>query len=46
MEIKLQYVEKPKEKKQEPIEKEVIKNRFFMVSDEGTINVKELKLEN
>lgn len=44
MEIKLQYVEKPK--KEEPKEKEIIKNRFFMVSDKGTINVKELKLEN
>ena len=44
MEIKLQYAEKPKEEKPEP--KQVTKNRFFMVSDEGTINVKELKLEN
>ncbi|WP_299891728.1 SIMPL domain-containing protein [uncultured Lacinutrix sp.] len=44
MEIKLQYTEKPKEEKPEP--KEVIKNKFFMVSDQGNINVKELKLEN
>lgn len=44
MEIKLQYAERPKE--EAPKEKEVIKNKFFMVSDEGTINVKELKLEN
>jgi hypothetical protein len=46
MEIKLQYAERPKEEEEEPKEKEVIKNKFFMVSDEGTINVKELKLEN
>lgn len=46
MEIKLQYVEKPKEEEQEIVEKEVIKNRFFMVSDEGNITVKELKLDS
>ncbi len=44
MEIKLQYHLKPKE--QESIEKEVIKNKYFIVSNDGAINVKELKLEN
>ncbi|WAC03687.1 SIMPL domain-containing protein [Lacinutrix neustonica] len=43
MEIKLQYIEK--QKSEQPKEKEVIKNRFFMVSDEGNINITELKLE-
>lgn len=44
MEIKLQYAPKPKEQK--PVEKETIKNKYFIISDDGAINVKELKLEN
>jgi len=44
MEIKLQYHPKPKEQK--PIEKEVVKNKYFVISNDGAINVKELKLEN
>ncbi|WP_452225144.1 SIMPL domain-containing protein [Lacinutrix chionoecetis] len=44
MEIKLQYREKPKEEK--PAEKEVIKNKYFVLSNDGDIKVKELKLEN
>lgn len=44
MEIKLQYHPKPKEQK--PIEKEVVKNKYFMISNDGAINIKELKLEN
>lgn len=46
MEIKLQYKEKPKEPK--PIEKvkEVIKNKYFILSKDGELKVKELKLKN
>ncbi len=44
MEIKLQYSPKPEEPK--PIEKEVIKNKYFVISNDGAINIKELKLEN
>lgn len=44
MEIKLQYSPKPKAVK--PIEKEVIKNKYFIISNDGAINLKELKLEN
>lgn len=46
MEIKLQYIEKPK--KPEPIvkEKEVIKNKYFILSKDGELKAKELKLEN
>lgn len=44
MEIKLQYAPKPEEPK--PIEKEVIKNKYFVISNDGAINIKELKLEN
>jgi len=42
MEIKLQYSPKTKE----ITEKEIIKNKYFMVSNEGAITVKELKLDN
>ena len=46
MEIKLQYTEKPK--KPEPIvkEKEVIKTKYFILSKDGELKAKELKLEN
>ncbi|WP_452221861.1 SIMPL domain-containing protein [Lacinutrix salivirga] len=46
MELKLQYVLKPKEKTPEPVEKEIIKNKYFVISNDGDIKVKELKLEN
>ena len=44
MEIKVQYSPKPKEL--EAVEKEIIKNKYFIVSNDGAINVKELNLEN
>lgn len=44
MEIKVQYTKKPE--KIEPIEKEVITNKYFIISDDGAVNVKELKLNN
>lgn len=44
MEIKIQYTPKPKEQK--PVEKELIKNRYFIISEDGAIHTKELKLEN
>ncbi|WP_290699061.1 SIMPL domain-containing protein [Lacinutrix sp.] len=46
MEIKLQYREKPK--KPEPVlkEKEVIKNKYFVLSKDGELKATELKLEN
>lgn len=46
MELKLQYVLKPKENTPQPIEKEVIKNKYFVISNDGDIKMKELKLEN
>lgn len=46
MEIKVQYVPKPEKPEPKPIEKEVIKNKYFVISNDGAINVKELKLEN
>jgi hypothetical protein len=42
MEIKLQYT--PKHEEQKPIEKEIIKPKFFVVSPNGKIDVKELQL--
>lgn len=46
MEIKLQYREKPETPK--PIEKvkEVIRNKYFVLSKDGELIAKELKLEN
>lgn len=44
MEIKLQYNPKPETMK--PIEKEVIKNKYFIISNDGAINLKELKLDS
>jgi len=41
MEIKLQYTPKPVEQK--PIEKEVIKNKYYLISPDGSIDIKELK---
>lgn len=46
MEIKVQYTPKLEESEPKPIEKEVIKNKYFIISNDGAINVKELKLEN
>lgn len=46
MEIKIQYTPKPKKQDPKPVEKEVIKNKYFVISNDGTINIKELKLEN
>ena len=44
MEVKLYYTPKPKEQK--PKEKQVVKNRFFLISENGSLTTKELKLEN
>lgn len=41
MEIKLQYTPRPKEQK--PIEKEVIKNKYYIISPDGSIDIKEIK---
>ncbi len=41
MEIKLQYTPKPKEEK--PTEKEVIKNKYYIISPDGSIDIKEIK---
>ncbi|MDO6596330.1 SIMPL domain-containing protein [Oceanihabitans sp. 2_MG-2023] len=41
MEIKLQYSPKPKEEK--PMEKEVIKNKYYIISPDGSIDIKEIK---
>jgi hypothetical protein len=41
MEIKLQYTPKPLDQK--PTEKEVIKNKYFLVSPDGSIDIKEIK---
>ena len=42
MEIKLQYTPKPKEQK--PIEKEITTPKYFLISPNGNIDIKELKL--
>ena len=41
MEIKLQYTPRPKEQK--PIEKEVIRNKYYIISPDGSIDIKEIK---
>jgi len=41
MEIKVQYTLKT-----EPIETEVVNNKYFIISSDGAVNVKELKLNN
>jgi uncharacterized protein YggE len=46
MEIKLQFREKPKEITPVVKEKEVIKNKYFIISKDGELIAKELKLEN
>ncbi len=42
MEIKLQYT--PKSKEQKPIEKEVTNSKYFLISPDGKVDIKELKL--
>ena len=42
MEIKLQYTPIPKEQK--PIEKEITNPKYFLISPDGNIDIKELKL--
>lgn len=42
LEIKLQYTPKPKDQK--PVEKEIIKPKYFLISPNGSIAIKELKL--
>ncbi|WP_299255039.1 SIMPL domain-containing protein [uncultured Aquimarina sp.] len=42
MDIKLQYTPKPKEEK--PIEKEITKPKYFIVSPNGNIDIKKLEL--
>lgn len=44
MEIKVQYTKKSE--KPERTEKEGIKNKYFIISNDGAVNVKELKLNN
>ena len=41
MEIKVHYTLKT-----EPIETEVVNNKYFIISSDGAVNVKELKLNN
>ncbi|MBU2940044.1 SIMPL domain-containing protein [Lacinutrix sp. C3R15] len=41
MEIKLQYTPKPKQEKS--TEKEVIKNKYYIISPDGSIDIKEIK---
>jgi uncharacterized protein YggE len=41
MEIKLQYTPRPKEQK--PLEKEVVKNKYYIISPDGSIDIKEIK---
>lgn len=43
MEVKLQYI--PKEEEKESINTETIVPKYFLVSPDGTIDIKELKLE-
>jgi uncharacterized protein YggE len=43
MNISLQFTPIPEEKKQEPITKTEIKNKYYVISPDGNIDVKELK---
>ena len=43
MHIKLVYTPKPIEKKEEPITKTEIEHKYYVISPNGTIDVKELK---
>ncbi|WP_062053110.1 SIMPL domain-containing protein [Aquimarina longa] len=42
LEVKLQYT--PKTKEQKPVEKEIIQPKYFLISPDGNIDIKELKL--
>ena len=46
MNIKLNYTPKPKERKQEPITKTEIDHKYYVISPNGTIDVKELNTKN
>lgn len=46
MHIKLVYTPKPKEKKVEPITKTKIDHKYYVISPNGTIDVKELNTKN
>jgi len=46
MEIKLHFTPKPAEQKQEPVIKTEIKHKYFVISPDGTIDVKELNTDH
>lgn len=46
MEIKLHFTPKPKAQKKEPIVKTEIKNKYYVISPNGSIDVKELNTNN
>ena len=46
MNIKLVFTPKPKEKKQEPVTKTEIDHKYYVISPNGTIDVKELNTKN
>ena len=46
MNIKLLYTPKPKEQKQEPVTKTEIDHKYYVISPNGTIDVKELNTKN
>ena len=46
MHIKLVFTPKPKEKKEQPITKTEIDHKYYVISPNGTIDVKELKTKN
>ncbi|BAO75095.1 SIMPL domain-containing protein [Winogradskyella sp. PG-2] len=46
MNIKLVFTPKPKEKKQQPITKTEIDHKYYVISPNGTIDVKELNTKN
>jgi len=46
MQIKLMFTPKPKEKKQDPITETKIDHKYYVISPNGTIDVKELNTKN
>jgi hypothetical protein len=46
MHINLVYTPKPKEKKLDPITKTEINHKYYVISPNGTIDVKELNTKN
>lgn len=46
MNIKILYTPKPKEKKEQPIAKTEIDHKYYVISPNGTIDVKELNTKN